>query len=129
MMASRKLSTEECSQTLPASAILSSPVKIGVGSAQLSEAWANGGYPTGWFGTGFHTGDAYDHCTSLCGYRTLALLAQQLGVSVPNGVDGTAQGYAMFTWGTIGIVDVSSMEAVTHEARLRQPTTVIKPSF
>ena len=32
----------------------------------------------------------------------------------------------MFTWDSIGIIDVPSMIAVTHEAWLRQPTTVIR---
>ena len=31
----------------------------------------------------------------------------------------------MFTWNTIGIIDVPSMLAITHEAWLRNPTTVI----
>jgi hypothetical protein len=32
----------------------------------------------------------------------------------------------LFTWDSIGIIDVPSMTAVTHEAWLRQPTTVTK---
>ena len=44
----------------------------------------------------------------------------------PGGVDGTQPGYAMFTWNSIGIIDVPSMIAITQEAWLRQPTTVTK---
>ncbi len=69
-----------------------------------------------------------DHCVTLCGYGSLSWLAEQLGVEVPDGVDGRKPGYAMFTWSTIGIVDVPSMVAVTQEAWLRQPTTVTKPA-
>jgi hypothetical protein len=34
----------------------------------------------------------------------------------------------MFTWDSIGIVDQRSMIAITHEAWLRDPTTVEKPA-
>jgi len=53
-------------------------------------------------------------------------LAQQLQAKVPAGVDGTKQGYAMFTWDSIGIIDQPSMLAITHEAWLRNPTTIVK---
>jgi hypothetical protein len=45
--------------------------------------------------------------------------------SVLQGVDGSKPGYAMFTWGSIGIIDVPSMVAITHEAWLRTPTTIV----
>ena len=53
-------------------------------------------------------------------------LAGQLKVAVPAGVDGTKPGYALFTWDSIGIVDQPSMIAITREAWLRSPTTVVK---
>ena len=34
--------------------------------------------------------------------------------------------YALFTWDSIGIIDVPSMLAITGEAWLRNPTTVVK---
>ena len=37
----------------------------------------------------------------------------------------TKPGYALFTWDSIGIIDVPSMIAITSEAWFRQPTTVI----
>jgi hypothetical protein len=108
------------------SAISTGPVKIGVAGDQVETAWLTTGGQTGWFGTGWQADDNEDHCVSLCGYGSLSWLAQQLGVQVPAGVDGTKPGYAMFTWNSIGIVDVPSMLAVTQEAWLRQPTTVAK---
>ncbi len=108
------------------SAISAGPVKLGVAADQIENAyWTNGGH-TGWFGTGFHADGNEDHCVALCGYGAISWLAQQLGVSVPAGVDGTQPGYALFTWNSIGIIDVPSMVNVTHEAWLRQPTTVTK---
>lgn len=109
------------------SAISKGPVKIGVAADQVESAWNAYGRRTGWVGIGFRADDREDHCVSLCGYGTLAWLAQQLGAQLPAGIDATKAGYAMFTWDSIGIVDEPSMVAVTHEAWLRQPTTVRKP--
>jgi hypothetical protein len=111
--------------TILQSAIFSGPVKIGVAADQLETAWRSTGGRTGWFGTGFQADNNEDHCVSLSGYGPLSWLAQQLGVQVPAGVDGAQQGYALFTWNSIGIIDRPSMLAITHEAWLRQPTTVI----
>jgi hypothetical protein len=109
------------------SAIAKGPVKIGIAADQLATVWhANNGH-NGWFATGFHPDSNEDHCTSLCGYGPLAWLAEQLRVRVPHGVNGRNFGYAMFTWNSIGIIDEPSMHAITHEAWLRRPTTVINP--
>jgi hypothetical protein len=106
-------------------AIAHGPVKIGIAADQLETVWQ--GHPkNGWFATGFKPDSNEDHCVSLCGYGTFAWLAKELGVQVPQGVDGKSAGYGMFTWDTIGIIDPPSMQAITQEAWLRNPTTVIK---
>jgi hypothetical protein len=112
------------------SAIYSGPVKIGVAGDQLDTTWnaAGGsaaGGKSGWFATGYKNDPNEDHCVSLCGYGSISWLAQQLGVEVPAGIDGTKAGYALFTWDSIGIIDVPSMIAITHEAWLRRPTTLL----
>jgi hypothetical protein len=105
-------------------AIAQGPVKIGVAADQLQNAVPDP--PTnGWFATGFTQDQNEDHCTSLAGYGSIAWLAQQLGVAVPDGVDGTQPAYALFTWDSVGIIDVPSMLAITWEAWLRNPTTVL----
>jgi len=106
------------------SALSLGPVKIGIAADQIDTAWNSTGGRSGWFATGFHDDTNEDHCVSLCGYGSISWLAQQLGVRVPAGVDGARPGYAMFTWDSIGIIDVPSMIAITQEAWLRQPTTV-----
>ena len=108
------------------SAISQGPVKIGIAADQIETAWSSTGGQSGWFATGFHDDPNEDHCVSLCGYGSLSWLAQQLHVQVPAGIDGMQQGYAMFTWDSIGIIDVPSMIAITGEAWLRQPTTAIR---
>jgi hypothetical protein len=108
------------------SAIAQGPVKIGVAANQLATVWGQR-QSSGWFATGFHEDNAYDHCVSLCGYGTISWLAQALSVPVPSGVDGNKLGYALFTWGSIGVIDEPSMLAITNEAWLRNPTTVIIP--
>jgi hypothetical protein len=102
-------------------AISEGPVKILVAADQLEAVCKPG---ETWFGVDFKSDTNYDHCVSLCGYGTIAWLAQQLGAQVPAGIDGTKPGYAMFTWDSIGIIDTPSMIAVTYEAWLRSPTTV-----
>ena len=107
-----------------ASAISTGPVKIGIAADQLDAPYQ--AHPAnGWLATGFVADPAEDHCVSLCGYGSLSWLAQQLGVTVPAGIDGTQPGYALFTWDTVGIIDRLSMLAITHEAWVRHPTTVV----
>jgi hypothetical protein len=113
------------------SAISQGPVKLGVAGGQLDTTWwaaggSEAGGRSGWFATGYQDDSAEDHCVSLCGYGSLSWLAEQLGVAVPGGVDGTKPGYALFTWDSIGIIDEPSLLAITAEAWLRQPTTVAK---
>jgi hypothetical protein len=107
------------------SAIYIGPVKIGVAADQLETACQATDFKTGWFATGFHTDTREDHCTSLCGYGSIDWLAGKLGAKIPAGVDKTKPGYAMFTWGGIGVIDVPSLVAITSEAWVRHPTTVV----
>jgi hypothetical protein len=105
-------------------AIAQGPVKTGVAADQLQNAVPNP--PTnGWFATGFTPDSNEDHCVSLCGYGPTAWLARQLGVSVPAGFAASA--YALFTWKSIGIIDFPSVLAITGEAWLRQPVTMLAP--
>jgi hypothetical protein len=106
------------------SAISLGPVKVGVAADQLEAVFHANGDRSGWFATGFHQETNYDHCVSLCGYGTISWLAQRMNVPVPNGVNGTNPGYALFTWGSIGIIDYPSLLAMTDEAWLRTPTTL-----
>lgn len=99
------------------------PVKIGLAADQLENVV---GESNGWFGTGFKTDDNFDHCVSLAGFGSIDYLATALGVPVPAGIDGSAAGYALFTWNTIGIIDVPSFLAITGEAWGRSPATVIR---
>lgn len=104
-------------------AISKGPVKIGVAAAQLQRAV---GTKNGWFAPGFRKDTNYDHCVELCGYGTVGALAQALKVTVPAGISPTAQGYALFTWETIGVIGPQSMRNITCEAWLRTPTTVTR---
>lgn len=106
------------------SALSQGPVKIGVAAAQLQNV-PGAGEANGWIATGFVTDTNYDHDTELFGYGSIAWLAECLGVSVPAGVDGSQPGYALFTWGTVGIIDAPSLLAIVCEAWLRNPTTVV----
>lgn len=103
-------------------AIQNGPVKIGVASNQLQQVVGN---TSGWFATGLAADQNEDHAVTLCGFGTAQQIATALNVTVPAGVDPTTLGYALFTWNTIGFIDRQSMLAITSEAWLRNPTTVI----
>jgi len=105
-------------------AIAHGPVKTGVAAGQLEQVVPNPPQ-NGWFATGFNEDANEDHCVSLCGYGSFSWLASQLGVQVPQGMDGTTPGYGMFTWDSIGIIDEPSMLAITQEAWLRNPVTIV----
>ncbi len=112
------------------SAISEGPVKLGIGANQLENLWwANGGSASGgkngWFAVNFGPETTEDHCVSLCGYGSIHWLAGKLSAHVPANVDGSKPGYAMFTWDSIGIIDVPSMLNITYEAWLRHPTTIV----
>ena len=108
------------------------PVKIGVASANL----ASGPHgkvtrgTSGWAIYGLPTGQPENHCASLCGYGPLAALVDlferhEVNVNLPSGMP-KGLCYAMFTWGSIGIVDRQSLMNITGEAWVRNPTTIVK---
>ena len=108
------------------------PVKIGVASANLAPGPRGEVTPgtSGWAIYGLPTGHPEDHCASLCGYGPLVALVdlfERYGVNVnlPSGMP-TGLCYAMFTWGSIGIVDQQSLMNITNEAWVRNPTTIVK---
>ena len=108
------------------------PVKIGVASANLTSGPQGRVTPgtSGWAICGIPTGRPEDHCASLCGYGPLGALVdlfERHGVKVnlPSGMPAGLC-YAMFTWGSIGIVDWQSLTNITGEAWVRNPTTIVK---
>jgi hypothetical protein len=103
-------------------AIAQGPVKIGVAATQLENVVPNPPR-NGWLATGFTADSQEDHCVSLCGYGTVSWLGQQLGGLGDSG--NLAPAYALFTWDSIGIIDVPSMLAITGEAWLRSPNTIV----
>ena len=111
--------------TILQSAISIGPVKIGVAADQLENAVPNPP-KNGWLANGFTKDHNLDHCVSLCGYGPMGWLANQLGGGSP--VPSDTPAYALFTWDSIGIIEVPSMLAITGEAWLRKPTTVIVQS-
>jgi hypothetical protein len=108
------------------------PVKIGVASANFVSSPHGHVTPgtSGWAIYGIPAGQPENHCASLCGYGPLeALLGlfERYGVEVlvPAGMPSELC-YAMFTWGSIGIIDQQSLVNITGEAWVRNPTTIVK---
>ena len=108
------------------------PGKIGVASANLTTGAQGQVTPgtSGWAIHGLPAGQPEDHCASLCGYGALAALVDLferhgVNVKVPSGLPAGLC-YAMFTWGSIGIVDRQSLMNISGEAWVRTPTTIVK---
>jgi len=108
------------------------PVKIGVASANLTSGSQGQVTPgtSGWAIYGLPADQPENHCASLCGYGPLAALVDlferhKVNVNLPSGMP-TGLCYAMFTWGSIGIVDQRSLMNITGEAWVRNPTTIVK---
>jgi hypothetical protein len=112
-------------------AVSKGPVKLGVAADHLINSVWQTQPSNGWIATGLPAGDPQDHCISLCGYGPLGWLASQLGTVLPpsmaqDATNSNAVGYAIFTWSSIGIIDKPSLLAITGEAWLRLPTTIIE---
>jgi hypothetical protein len=108
-------------------------VKIGIASVNLASGAHGHVTPgaSGWAMYGLAAGQPENYWASLCGYGPLAglvdLFAQRdIHVNLPQGMP-TGLCYAMFLWGSIGIVDRQSLMNITGEAWVRNPTTIIKP--
>jgi hypothetical protein len=108
------------------------PVKIGVALANVA-SWPHGQVTpgvSGWAIYDLPTDQSENHCASLCGYGLLAALVglfERYGVNVdvPSGMP-PGLCYAMFTWGSIGIIDQQSLMNITGEAWVRNPPTIVK---
>lgn len=108
------------------------PVKIGVGAEDFQTNAHGKVTPgtSGWTMFNYPKNQSEDHCTSLCGFGTLAELVTLFGqhkVTV-HPVQGMPTGlcYAMFTWNSIGIIDAQSMLNMTYEAWIRNPVTIVR---
>jgi hypothetical protein len=105
-------------------AIAQGPIKVGMAADQLQNAVPDPPV-NGWLATGFTEDSNFDHCPSLCGFGSIEWLLSQLNAQVPDGVDGTLPGLGLFTWDSVGVIDYPSMLAITGEAWLRSPNTVL----
>jgi hypothetical protein len=108
------------------------PVKIGIASANLTRDPRGQIAPvkSGWAIYGLPGGETEDLWASLFGYGPLGALVGLLegrgvNVTLPSGMP-SGLCYAMFTWGSIGIVDQQSVLNITGEAWVRNPTTVVR---
>jgi hypothetical protein len=106
-------------------AICEGPVKLGVVGDPLENVV---GSTNGWLLTGVPQQSASneDHCIGVSGYGTMQQLAATLGVPLWPAVRPSDMGWLCFTWGTMGVIEAASFQAMTFEAWLRSPTTVVQ---
>ena len=102
-------------------------VKTGVAADQLP---ADAGNVNGWFLAACDPDENEDHCMGTCGYGTAAQFCSAMNaafavsLTVPSGIDPLTQGYAMYTWSTIGWVSAGAYANFVGEAWLRTPPSV-----
>ena len=108
------------------------PVKIGIALANFASVSQSRITPetSGWATYGLPAGQSENHCASLCGYGHLTALIDLFAlhgirVNLPSGMPAGLC-YAMFTGGSIGIIDWQSLMNITGEAWVRNPTTIVQ---
>lgn len=100
------------------SALAQGPVSIAIDHSALPSGAGN---KNGWYAFGGRSHPSTDHCVSLAGYGPTSELFKALNVSAP--ANAPANGYLLFTWSTIGVVDHSWLLNTCTEAWVRSPTT------
>jgi hypothetical protein len=111
-------------------AIYTGPVKIAISAGPIENAGA--GSRNGWVLTGQRRNKATNHCVGLWSFGTAQFLADLMhttyNVSVSLGSLGPqAPCVVLYSWGTVGIVDMPSLSNITDEAYVRGPTVL--PDF
>ncbi len=101
------------------SAIAQGPVSIAIDANALPSGAGN---KSGWSAFYHRQYPNTDHCVGLSGFGPTSALFAALGVPVPAGAP--ANGYLLFTWNTIGVVDHQWLLGTCVEAWVRNPTVV-----
>ena len=121
-------SVDWTNQATLSTAITMGPVKIAISADQVEQAVNAANDQSGWLLTGARTDRNTDHCVSLCGYGTIADCFALLKLPVPAHANPIDFAVLLFTWQTIGVVDLPSLVAICDEAWERNPTTVGLPT-
>ncbi len=68
---------------------------------------------------------SYDHCVGISGYGPASFMFPLYGAQVPAGVSPDKIVFGLFTWKTIGLIDISWLQAACSEMYVRNPTTTM----
>ncbi len=101
------------------SAIANGPVSIAIDAGALPSGAGN---KSGWSAFGGRSHPNTNHCVSLHGYGPTSELFKALGLIAP--ANAPANGYYLFTWSTVGVVDHAWLMQTCAEAWVRSPTVV-----
>ena len=111
------------------SALTVGPVKIAIDHTALPQTAGN---QMGWFASGGSPGQYTntDHCVGIGGYGPAQALVDALNkafpganVTLPPVFSPTQVVYLLFTWNSIGLVDIGWVKSTTAESYVRNPTT------
>lgn len=108
-------------------------LKIGVAADQIETAVNSTNGASGWVGYGWQPDNNEDHCVGLCGFGAasdLIKLFSNYGVTItlPSAMSASTPCVALFTWNSIGLVELASVRNVMGEAWVRTPTTAQQPA-
>lgn len=101
------------------SAIAQGPISIAIDADALPSGAGN---KAGWYVFGGGSFQNTNHCVCISGYGPTSELFKALNVAAP--ANAPANGYLLFTWGTIGVVDHKWLMNTCVEAWVRNPTVV-----
>lgn len=97
------------------------PLNIAIDHSALP---SGAGSQMGWYSLNVSGSyQTYDHCVGISGYGPASFMFPLYGAKVPAGVDPDKIVFGLFTWKTIGLIDVSWLKAACSEMYVRNPTT------
>lgn len=97
------------------------PLNIAIDHSALPQGAGN---QMGWYSLNLNSRyTSYDHCVGISGYGPASFMFPLYGAQVPAGVDPNKIVFGLFTWETIGLIDVSWLRAACSEMYVRNPTT------
>lgn len=99
------------------SAIAQGPVSVAIDHSALPSGAGN---KSGWYTFGGRSHSNTDHCVSISSYGPTSELFKAINVTPPT--NAPANGYFIYTWSTIGVVDHPWIMNTVVEAWVRNPT-------
>lgn len=119
-------SVDFTSFTAISEALLSGPIKLAIDHTGLPPEAGNS---QGWFALGGTPLEFpnIDHCVSINYAGDAATFYKMLNLPLPTTIPPRFSGVGLFTWSTLGFVDMARLLSMSSEAYVRNPSTIVAP--